>query len=788
MVGIQVSTALQFAHSRGILHRDVKPANILIDTNNNAWITDFGLAKPVDGENLTESGDIAGTIRYLAPERLQGKCDCRSDVYALGLVLLELITRRPAWDGANGAVLVKKLTDGDTCPFPVEANVPTDLRLIIKKAIQPHPEMRYQSALEMAEDLTLFVDGRPISARRFSRLHSAQLWARRNPTVAALWTTTILTLVVGTIAATALAINWRTAATIATLREQEATTERDRATDSLALTREALAEMTSSVVARFLSRREQLTDSDREFLNKILEYHQQLGKLAATEEWARAVEAHGLRDVSKIRHLLGQIDQAADELRRSISMFDDLAEDYPETPEYRMEAAGVLLNLGRYLAENQRLDDALDCFQRASHAFALLPPIASFQSRIDGDHATAENNIANIHTMRRNYEDAEIGYNKAIVIQRDLLSSDSESIEHRTGLARSLSNLANCLIKAGRLTDAAGIANEALSLRIEIAEQTNDPNHRLAVEGSWVILGRLHKSLDEFDKAAECLLKAESISAQLSADFPAVPKYRSRWSSSLGELAELSVQIGKSEKAIEYYERLILVRKQLTLEVPSQLNFHGWLAEAQDSLARLLKDTKPTMAVELWQQAIAGFTHIIEVDNSLLWAHEECNDSLVRMASCRWESLYDSTSALPLFEQAELTWKKLADENPENTRFRVWQSGIARNIGQILVEQGKLEQGLIRLRQALAIAEGIQPEQESYATARGKRRVHQGGDHNGDSEIDSCIAVQPIRSHKSINQAVTAFFIRAVDVVAKIAIQEMNYRKPGFALNISLIS
>src|SRR5262249_46374082 len=90
-MGSQVAEALAYAHQEGVLHRDIKPANLLLDTRGNVWVTDFGLAKLDDQDALTNTGDVVGTARYLAPEMLDGKADARSDAYALGLTLYELL-------------------------------------------------------------------------------------------------------------------------------------------------------------------------------------------------------------------------------------------------------------------------------------------------------------------------------------------------------------------------------------------------------------------------------------------------------------------------------------------------------------------------------------------------------------------------------------------------------------------------------------------------------------------------------------------------------------------------
>ena len=106
-LGAAAAGALDYAHRHGVLHRDVKPSNLLIDREASVWIADFGLAKQVESDNLTRTGDVVGTLRYMAPEQLEGTTDHRSDIYSLGLTLYELLTLQRAFDDSQHGPLIR---------------------------------------------------------------------------------------------------------------------------------------------------------------------------------------------------------------------------------------------------------------------------------------------------------------------------------------------------------------------------------------------------------------------------------------------------------------------------------------------------------------------------------------------------------------------------------------------------------------------------------------------------------------------------------------------------------
>ena len=186
-LGAQVADALAYAHKRGVLHRDIKPSNLLLDALGNVWVTDFGLAKLDDGDDLSRSTDVVGTFRYMSPERFQRVSSHSGDIYALGATLYELLTLQPAFEELDQVSLIERITRASPIPpRQHDAQIPRDLQTIILKALAKDPKDRYARAEEMAIDLRLFLDNRPILSRDVPSYERLWRWGKRNPSLASL--------------------------------------------------------------------------------------------------------------------------------------------------------------------------------------------------------------------------------------------------------------------------------------------------------------------------------------------------------------------------------------------------------------------------------------------------------------------------------------------------------------------------------------------------------------------------------------------------------------------------
>jgi WD40 repeat protein/serine/threonine protein kinase len=229
-IGAQVADALDYAHKQGVLHRDVKPANLLLDARGTVWVTDFGLAKADDQQALTQAGDILGTLRYMPPEAFEGRADRRGDVYALGLTLYELLALRPAFDETDRNKVVKQvITEEPPRLDRLNAVIPRDLVTIVHKAADRDPARRYQTAGELADDLQRFLADEPIKARRTSSLERLVRWARHNRGVAAALTAIAVMLVAVAVGSGVAAVQFRRLAVAADEERDKAEQSADEA-------------------------------------------------------------------------------------------------------------------------------------------------------------------------------------------------------------------------------------------------------------------------------------------------------------------------------------------------------------------------------------------------------------------------------------------------------------------------------------------------------------------------------------------------------------------------------
>ncbi len=230
----RVSEAIEYAHQRGVIHRDLKPANILLDQNGNPRVTDFGLAKKIQGDSgLTGSGQIMGTPSYMPPEQAggpRGEVGPAADVYALGATLYALVTGRPPFQAATAMdTVLQVITDEPVSPRRLNPALDRDIETICLKCLEKEPSKRYTSAQALADELARFLAGEPILARPIGPPARLWRWCRRRPVVAGLGTAVAALVLFVAIAGSVVAVSQSRLRTIAEKRAKEALEAKDLA-------------------------------------------------------------------------------------------------------------------------------------------------------------------------------------------------------------------------------------------------------------------------------------------------------------------------------------------------------------------------------------------------------------------------------------------------------------------------------------------------------------------------------------------------------------------------------
>jgi thiol-disulfide isomerase/thioredoxin len=386
---LTVARAVHYAHQRGVLHRDLKPGNILIDEQGEPHVTDFGLAKHLGSEGGTQSGAVLGTPGYMAPEQAAGRRDVSvaADVHGLGAVLYELLTGRPPFQGESTMeTLLVVLQREAPRPRVLNPAVPADLETICLKCLRKEPEKRYAGAQALADDLQRWLDGEPIRARRVGRLERAVKWGRRRPAPAAL-------LAVSVLAALALGVGgwWSNARLTAALARAEASAaeargERERAAAVFQKNLEAVDDLVINLDGRLAHLRDLGVEEEAgppevgpvraEFLREFLAIAEKLQQQNANDPVARRQRGRVWVRLGDVSFRRGN-DAGGDEaFRRAVQIQEALAEEFPGQPQHRGDLAlthaqhgRLLLGRGKRAAAGAALKKAFQIQDRLARDF-----------------------------------------------------------------------------------------------------------------------------------------------------------------------------------------------------------------------------------------------------------------------------------------------------------------------------------------------------------------------------------------------------------------------------------
>jgi serine/threonine protein kinase len=401
---VAACNALAYAHARSVLHRDVKPHNIMLGKYGETLVVDWGLAKVLgdrDGQSKseedvllpsssgdstpTQAGHVLGTPAYMSPEQAEGRLDAlgpAADIYSLGATLYELLTGQASVQGRHGGEVLVKVKRGDWLPpRKVRKDVPAPLDAICRKALALRPEDRYATALELAVDIEHWLADEPVTAYREPWSWKLRRWVRRHRGLAAGVAGLLLT------AVAALAVG------IVVVNK-----EKNRTEEARLKTRLALDQTSSLALDGWLSRQKsgKLEPAQQEFLESMLKSYQDFANEPGAGEDARSGVAAAHLRLGEIHRWLGHSRDSEEAYRGAIDCYKELVVDFPKAEDYRRALAKCSGSLATLLREARRFREAERVFRdglaNQKKLVEEFPAAAKYRQDLAGTY----NDLANL--------------------------------------------------------------------------------------------------------------------------------------------------------------------------------------------------------------------------------------------------------------------------------------------------------------------------------------------------------------------------------------------------------
>jgi len=718
LLGVQAAEALEYAHQLGIVHRDIKPSNLLIEPGGHLWITDFGLAQVQSENNLTITGDVLGTLRYMSPEQASGRravLDHRTDIFSLGATLYELATLRPAFAEQNRAALLNEiLSSQPPAPRQIHPAVPKDLETIILKSLAREPVDRYDSAGEMAQDLNRFLRGEPIHATPPTWLERMTRWSVRHKTFVAA-SLVILVLTSLGLAVGALLIAREQTATLAAY-ESEAQ-QRRRAEENLRLALDALDKVYLEVADQRLLQKAELTDEDRDFLEGALGFYEKFTQQNEADPAVALETAKAHRRVGTIHLRLGNFDAARESLRRALEMTAKPAQQDPHGV-WRRARADTHLALGAVYRDSGRLADAETQLREAVRLGG--PDGWSGPDDVESRSAYVKylGSLAALLGDNHRFAAAHEVYQQALEVAEPLAARqqpDPVDVEH---LAKLHGNRGILWTRGEQYAPAELALRRALEIQQELLGAHPEDRYREHLAVIRNSLGWLMMSTERHAEAEPHFRRALAVHRQMAARQPLVPEKQSMVGGALNNLTMALQEQGRHAEAVEMLREAIEFQSAAIAVNPQRTRYHDFLVNHYWNLAEVLEalgETAETMQARRDGVAAARELGRLVPDNAEY--QRKLADALDRLAGSLQE-VSQIDDALEALREALDLFDALAEQQPGDVELLEERVVGRLNLGRLLRRSARHDEAAAALA-AAALAAGSQLAQELIAARPG---------------------------------------------------------------------
>jgi eukaryotic-like serine/threonine-protein kinase len=649
---VTACNTLEYAHSRGVVHRDIKPDNILLGPYGETLVVDWGLAKlistsevrtdipacdslrqsPVDA---TQYGTVAGTPSYMSPEQALGWQDAItrvSDVYSLGATLYSLLTGRPSITGEELGDLIVRIQKQDY-PKPREINpsIPRSLEAICLKAMAPSMSARYVTADALATDLEAFLAGEPVSAWKEPFSVRAARWVRRHRTLVTTAATTAVVLIVALTVIVGLQTSANLRLTAANNREtiarEEAEAERDKAQKNFQMAQEAVDRYFTQVSEDRRLAAHGLEPLRRDLLRSAGQFYERFVKqdqkavLRYDNAWAKFRLASINDEIAPPAEAIASYEQAA-------QTFRDLSQT--EGPLGQASRDGLLMctinlsNLYERIGQRPKgqatLAEALELAQSLLRQYPNSAPIQNHLSRCFGMQGSRALDAGDLAQARKAYGDE-------IRVREQLVSLQNKQT-YQLELAGAYRNLAIVEERSEHLADAHRLLDQSVSLdRKLVRENTDDGFLQHTLAQSLAQLGDLESREGRDDEARKAYREAVEIRGTLVARHPDVLEYRAALAMTADNLGVFCYDRGEFDAAQTYYQQALFQAERLATDYPKMADYQGSFATALLNAGMLALEQNRLGVAE------QGLARALEIRKKLQHDSPRDPDLLEQMAS-----------------------------------------------------------------------------------------------------------------------------------------------------------
>ncbi|HEV3003184.1 MAG TPA: tetratricopeptide repeat protein, partial [Pirellulales bacterium] len=574
--------------SRGVLHRDLKPGNVMLGKYGETLVVDWGLAKPLghreagaesdertlkpasaSGSAPTQMGSAIGTPQYMSPEQAEGRLDSlgpATDIYSLGGTLYCLLAGRTPFAEGDAGTILGHVSKGDfPPPRSIKKDVPPALQAICLKAMALRPADRYPSARALADDVEHWLADEPMAAHHEVFVERAGRWLRRHRAAARAAAVVLLSLsVVSSLAA--VLIN---AARGEAQRQRDIAREAQRAEAAQVVeTRKALAAETAA--------------KDAETAAKNAETAAKNEAKAAIDRYVETVQESELLKEERFQPLRKKL------LSDALDYYQSFIEAHQHDSTMRRDLATALFDVGRISADSGSMADALAAYQRALAIQEGLaekdPTVQVHQSRL----AKCYNNLGNLQGETGDPGAALISYQRALAVQAKLAADNPTVVEYRRDLANHYNNIGILQIKTGEWDEALASHQCALAIREKLAaEHVSVTTYQSDLAKCYNTLGNVERTLNDREAALASFHHALAILKKLAVENPTDVEYHRNLGNSYSNLGLLQAETGDRNAALASFRQALEIREKLAAEDPTVTEHRRDLADNYNNLGLL---------------------------------------------------------------------------------------------------------------------------------------------------------------------------------------------------------